>query len=1290
MGRLSSPAEFLMTVFLIVFASFGGEAGALLLASETNAPATGPATEQRFPPLTVPAGFKATLFACDPLVEYPSVIAIGPKPGALFVAHDYVTGLGIEIVKRDEIRILSDTDDDGYADNSQLYADGFNSIQGLAYHDGSVFVMHAPRLTALQDTDGDGVADVRRNLLDGLGLPPEDNSNRLHCANGVVVGHDGWLYLALGDRGCDVQRAEGDRLLFQAGGILRCRPDGRDLHVFATGLRNIYDIALDEELNVFVRDNENDGGDYMIRVCHSFHGADHGYPYLYPERPAEAILPLADLGRGSSAGGTSYLETAFPIEYRQSLFFCEWGRAVVRYGKRRSGGYFQPMKEIDFAAGAPSDPYGFKPTDLVVDHDGSLLVSDWCDGQRPKRGRGRIYRIAATGQPKTKSAHIITSNTSDDKLIELLSSESHHQRLAAQNAIEKRIKNEDAHAQDLLRNLQHSMKDLSMTELGRLHAVWIIAHSGGERAIDILLSFAQTDPDPRVQAQAVRAIADLADPMFVQHQIAVGHGDPLIARRIADLADNEEPRVLLEVLIALGRLRWSDAPRWLSQTWKGGDPAQAHAAMQLLRKSKNWPAVLTLLDQPDRPLPASPDLRTIVLRSLGDRSNTTIVDGLNKRLNVESDPLRRRQYVDVLARVHKQPAPWVYWGFRPSPRPANTVAWGRTALVEDAINRTLGDSDHSVRKNSLQRMRRENVPVRFALLADWLRNEQNSDHVTEILDSLQSYSAEKTQPLLFETIISRSRDGRNRLAAFSLYERGMTRDHENRLLDLAHRVEDGPVLAAVLETIGNRPRISGNRLLLDSLSSESPDVRATALAALGKRNVTEAVPFVLSMLADNELQVRRTATAVAGTLMVRNAAPLLLKSAADADPELRRVSLESLRQLKDPGAVSLAVDGLPESETQLASLNYLGDFGTARQLDAVANVAATNRSIEVLAAVAGVLGGWLENEQTSLADRKRIHSALARLHGDSGNLIVWSTIGPFEDMQAQTIVQRMTKAGVNQTISTAFDPWQRVIARGVDSVVGLTPAEEGGDSNSWLASIDLSSAKSVPAQFLASVDGVFQVWLNGRLVFTRKQIESFRPNTDRFEGTLTAGPNRLLVKLTSDSRTPRLHVRFRAKASKLEHERLTQLLLAGRGNVERGRELFFNAEKSLCIKCHRLDDEGGRIGPDLTGIGSRFSRIHLIESILEPSRTVAPSYASMVVVLDSGKVQTGVKVAETPDTIVLGDKDGKSQTIARSEIEELHVGKLSIMPEGTEERLTDRELTDLIGFLISQKKTPTK
>src|SRR6266571_1336013 len=150
---------------------------------------TGPQTEKRFPPLRVPGGFKATLFACDPLIEYPSAISVGPRPGAIFVAIDYMTGLGTEIVRRDEIRLVEDTDADGYADKATVYASGFNSIQGLAYHDGTLFVMHAPFLTSLRYDKKTGVAEKRTDLLTGLGLKPEDNQSRLHCANGVVVGH---------------------------------------------------------------------------------------------------------------------------------------------------------------------------------------------------------------------------------------------------------------------------------------------------------------------------------------------------------------------------------------------------------------------------------------------------------------------------------------------------------------------------------------------------------------------------------------------------------------------------------------------------------------------------------------------------------------------------------------------------------------------------------------------------------------------------------------------------------------------------------------------------------------------------------------------------------------------------------------------------------------------------------------------------------------------------------------------------------------------------------------------
>src|SRR5438552_18920804 len=116
-------------------------------------PRTGAETEKSFSPLKVPPGFKATLFACDPLIEYPSVIARGPRPGTLFVAVDCLTGLGTEIVRRDEIRLIEDTDGDGYADKATVYAKGFNSIQGMLYHNVAVFGMHAPLLIEMQVSD---------------------------------------------------------------------------------------------------------------------------------------------------------------------------------------------------------------------------------------------------------------------------------------------------------------------------------------------------------------------------------------------------------------------------------------------------------------------------------------------------------------------------------------------------------------------------------------------------------------------------------------------------------------------------------------------------------------------------------------------------------------------------------------------------------------------------------------------------------------------------------------------------------------------------------------------------------------------------------------------------------------------------------------------------------------------------------------------------------------------------------------------------------------------------------
>lgn len=1251
------------------------------LAETGDQPQTGPETEKRFPPLVVPAGFKATLFACDPLVEYPSVIALGPRPKSLFVAHDYVTGLGIDIVRRDEIRLLEDTDGDGYADRSTVYAGGFNSIQGLAYHDGAVYAMHAPLLTALRDTNGDGVADERRDLLNGLGLTPEKNPTRLHCANGVTVGHDGWLYLSMGDNGTDVERPEGDRLVFHGGGILRCRPDGRDLHVFATGLRNIYDVALDDQMNVFVRDNENDGGDYMIRVYHSFHGADHGYPYLYYERPDEALRPMADLGRGSSAGGVCYLETAFPEDYRGNLFFCEWGRAVVRYKRDRSGSGFAPTKEIDFAAGAANDPYGFKPTDAIVDRDGSLLVSDWCDGQRPKRGRGRIYRIAYVGPPESPPPFPAKTviGTDLDRFIAQLDSPIYATRLAAQTALERA-------GRAGLNAVRQALRERRIEFRGRLHAVWILAAVGGRDSLDELFEMANSDSRARVRAQAVRAIADLTDPVFIKRRLDAGRGDAAVAARLTRLKEGDDPRVLLEIVVALGRLQWSAAPGWLHENLKSPDYAIDHAAMQTLRRCGNWPAVLKLLDEPD-----SSSIRAIALRAIAGRVDAIVVDGLIERLQREREPSRRKQYADALTRVHNLPGPWVYWGYRPPPRPANTVTWDRSDAIAAALDRVLADPDRDVRAAILVRMQRENVPARVATLDRWLREERTADRVTTLLEALAKHPANEIRPMLTHVVQTTEYPEANRLKALAALIGGLDETSEPQLLELADRLDEGPVLAQLLAEFGKRPKIDARHMLLRKLDSPQAGVRAAAVASLAGLQVAEAAARVPALLHDRDPQVRRAAASAAGKLSVKESADRLLQLAREDEPEVRGASLDALKRLREPKAVSSAVAALNQPAAQPAALEYLADFGGPEQTPALAAVASYSRSVETLASVVRALTNWEQREPADSPARRDLQAAVAKVQGASGLILSCQAQGPLSSQRAAELLKTISSRPQSASPLAASPGWRTLVAAGVEARFDLGPAErQGGDGKGTdalcLAVSDVFAAEPTRAQFLAAGSGTLQVWLNGVSIHRRETASVYRADSERFEAALESGLNRIVIQIAAPAPAAAFHLRFRRLNSSAEQERLTGYVLQNTGDVERGRQVFLNADKSLCLKCHRLAGQGATIGPDLTGLGSRFSRIHLIESILEPSRTIAPSYETITVALSSGRVVTGVKTAEDGETLTLGDEKGETHKIPKRDIEERTTQPRSIMPDGLEKRINDREFLDLVTFLAAQRK----
>jgi putative membrane-bound dehydrogenase-like protein len=147
-----------------------------------------------------------------------------------------------------------------------------------------------------------------------------------------------------------------------------------------------------------------------------------------------------------------------------------------------------------------------------------------------------------------------------------------------------------------------------------------------------------------------------------------------------------------------------------------------------------------------------------------------------------------------------------------------------------------------------------------------------------------------------------------------------------------------------------------------------------------------------------------------------------------------------------------------------------------------------------------------------------------------------------------------------------------------------------------------------------------------------------------------------------------------------------QSVLAGQGSSSAGERVFFHPNGPRCFACHRVDGRGTAIGPDLSTIGASVSREKLIESILLPSKEIAPQFVSWSVATHDGKVRTGLIVEEGPNsTVTIADAQGKLETINRVAIEERHALATSIMPDNLHELMTVQEFRDLIAFLRNRK-----
>ena len=143
---------------------------------------------------------------------------------------------------------------------------------------------------------------------------------------------------------------------------------------------------------------------------------------------------------------------------------------------------------------------------------------------------------------------------------------------------------------------------------------------------------------------------------------------------------------------------------------------------------------------------------------------------------------------------------------------------------------------------------------------------------------------------------------------------------------------------------------------------------------------------------------------------------------------------------------------------------------------------------------------------------------------------------------------------------------------------------------------------------------------------------------------------------------------------------LSPIVLKG-GDASKGREVF----KAQCMKCHSHGGEGGKVGPDLTGMAAH-PKSELIVHILDPSRSVEGNFLQYTVSTTEGQVLNGLLAGETKTTVELIDAEGKKHVLLREDIDQMAASKKSVMPEGFEKQVSPEGLADLLQFLTQRGK----
>jgi HEAT repeat protein/glucose/arabinose dehydrogenase len=1039
------------------------------------------ATAAQETPKGLPAvapGWSIELVAQPPDVLYPTAIVAAPD-GTLYIGSDPMDMTGPPTEPIDRVLAIKDG-------KSTVFAEKLWCVMGLEWADGTLFVVHAPFLSALRDTDGDGKADQRVDLMTGLG-PKRPGANGLndHVASGIRLGMDGFLYIAVGDKGIPHGIGkDGRSIQLAGGGVIRIRPDGTGLEVVSTGECNPRALALSATDEVFTFGTGDDSQKWPVSLTHHIAGGHFGYPYQFLTSPYRSLPIMAGLKGGAGAQGICYNDDGLAAEFRGNLFLCDWGaQTVLRIELHKAGGSHAVSKRSILVS--KGDSPSFRPFSLAASSDGaSLWLVDWAyDGYLAQGVQtGRLFRLFPDEKHRATPADRPNGQDLAER-IKALDHPAHSVRIESQRIL---IRSGQSAVQPLIVRL-----NVAEPETGRLHALWALDAIGGpvaSKAIGDVLR----GPSARVRLQAARSAGIRQDKSVVS----------ALVQRLVD----RDAAVRRESAIALGRLGESAASSALYQALGDSDAYAAWSVRQAIRRLQAWDKtelVDALLDE-RRLVPA--------LRLTDEAWSIPVIDALAEAFQrTPSAPVRGRMIANIAGSLYKYPEWDGNWhGTNPlaRPFPRKTKEWGPQAMkaVLDGLSLGLADPDGSVRFQAITGMAEagNGAPPR---LRSALQREPDPTNQAVLIETLGTLKDAVSLPLFIEILGDSRRAQAVRMAALVALSQFRDPQSLRARLALLYAEKTPPALVArALPDLARLGFLPPNDLG-SFMENAAPEIRASALLSL---NVKKALPpdlqqSVLDHIADPDESVRQAAILALVPLQLQAAVPRLLELAGKPASPDYATAVEALCGLRDPRAASVYLAALEDSNPRLRKLAESALLAIHEKLPA--DLISTARS------------GRLSTSAALVLDR---------IQARFTPIASWLVLGPVPRVTPRAFIGERSIDFAKTSTGAAGRPiaWTgrvgdpssgRVdledLAR-IDGIADLSrTSADGTPGLGAFAYAEVNVDRASPALLMVGSSGACMVTVNETTVYEFAGVpgREFAPDSDVVRCSLVKGRNRILV-----------------------------------------------------------------------------------------------------------------------------------------------------------------------------------